>query len=46
LRPRGLHPRPINPVFYGSPRRPPGRAGKDERPPIFGVGFPLRCFQR
>jgi hypothetical protein len=40
--PRSIHPRPINPVFYGSPC-PPSRA---ERPPLFGAGFPLRCFQR
>lgn len=47
--PSRLHPRPINRVFYPSPR-PWQRAGRPgprarERPPIFGGRFGLRCFQ-
>ena len=40
-RARRLHPGPINPVFYGSPRR----VRRPGWPPLFGAGFGLRCFQ-
>lgn len=47
-KPPSVHPRPIKPVFYGSPRRryrPVAEPLPGEWLPVFGSGFGLRCFQ-
>jgi|GEM_PF-5902048 hypothetical protein len=44
-----VHPHPINGIFYPHPRPQQGIVAytlAGEWPPIFGEGFPLRCFQR